>query len=568
MEVDKMIKFYSSSLKVKFIASFALIILVLSSISVVTYVTLKLSMSQLDDMVQTTILANGISTAADSSSKLFPQYLLNKDEDSKKKIKEEFLNINNHFLELQKMINDENGKSALDTVKRLADNYINTGENMFSLTRDNKKLTQAIDIKNNAIKAQEFLKKPIDDFIGVEVNYQKIIKEKLNKQAQLAGLILIIVISTSSILSIVVAILFSNNIAGMISRLAKYAQNISDGNLKINQLEIKSKDDLAILAQSFNRMGENLSSIIGKIGKNSNAVARSAEMLKLNSEQSSRAIEQIATSIQHVAEGTLDQSEQSNSMVYVTNELLKGNQRVNENAHHILKTSNRATEAANVGNNKMELLLNQIKVIEVKIIETQKNTETLKIRSGAIKKILDTITVISSQTNLLALNAAIEAARAGEHGKGFAVVADEVRKLAEASSAATNSITAILAEIRSDTDKVANSMFVGVNEVKEGAQMAEDARTAFCEIFNTSQYLDIQIKEITVEIEKMVGEIQKVEGMNKAILYIANQSATESHDVASAVEEQSASLQEISSSSVVLSEMAEELQKVVSQFKI
>ncbi|MHB8064715.1 MAG: methyl-accepting chemotaxis protein, partial [Ruminiclostridium sp.] len=302
--------------------------------------------------------------------------------------------------------------------------------------------------------------------------------------------------------------------------------------------------------------------------ENSNKVAHSAEMLKSNAEQSTEAIEQVALSIAQVAQGAAEQSEHSNNTVVVVNELYESNKKVYENAHNILETSDRATKAAKAGNDKMVLLLNQISVIEEKIVATQFVTEIMKNNSDEIKKILETITNIASQTNLLALNAAIEAARAGEHGKGFAVVADEVRKLAEGSANATKVITDMLKEIQLDSQHVADSMSARVSEVKYGMQMAGEAREAFKEIVSTSKDVDVQIKSITEEIEKMVGEIQRVEGMSKNILNIASRSATGSHEVASAVEQQTAGLQEIASSSNILSNMADELQKMVNQFRL
>lgn len=559
---------FNFSLRVKFISSFAIIILILSGISLVTYITMKGTISKMDDMVQTTILANGVASISQETEKEMFDYILSKDAAKKENIIKELDKIKLNVTQLETGTMDEKGVQALDSMKKFHENFQDAEVMLLSAADEKGNFKKVIEKKENEIKARGFLKKSVDEFLEVELIYYKDLKADLNKRAKQAGLFLLIAIIVFSALSILGAVIFSNTIAGAISKLAQYARKISDGDLQEVNIRVKSRDDISVLAQAFSKMGENLRTLIGKIGNSSNDVAHSAQMLKANAEQSSQAIEQIAVSIQIVAQGTAEQTEQSNEIVRVINDLYEGNKIIYENAHRVQATSERATHAASDGNDKMQMLLNQIKVIETKIIATQSVTETLKTRSMEIKKILDTIGRIASQTNLLALNAAIEAARAGEHGKGFAVVAEEVRKLAEGSASATKEITELLNDIQRDSQQVAESMFVGVNEVKDGLQIAEEARTVFGEIVSTSTDVDRKIKGIAEEIERMVVEIQKVDGMSTSILKIASQSADGSNEVASAVEEQTASLQEITSSSYILFDMAEELRKSLQQFRL
>ncbi|TXK68913.1 methyl-accepting chemotaxis protein, partial [Paenibacillus sp. N3.4] len=459
-------------------------------------------------------------------------------------------------------------QTAIDLVNRHAVNFIVNGQKIVDAIGNGARLSEILEQKETQTKLQSYLKNALDEFINVELSHQQGMKDQLNKQTKQTGMWLLVLILLCGTLSMWGATLFSNRITNRIRELAHYALEISKGNLKISRLDFRSKDDLAVLADAYNTMSQNLSNVITQISENSVDVALSAELLKSNLEHNSRAVEQIAVSIEMVAAGSIDQSEHVSKTFEVVNELYEGHKSMQENARIMVSSSETAAFAARNGKDKMVLLLSQINVIKQKIVGTQMTTEVLKERSREIANMLKTINDIAVQTNLLSLNAAIEAARAGIHGRGFAVVAKEVSVLAEASAKAAKEITVSLQEIRLSSEEVADRMFQGVEEVLGGVAIAEDARGAFVDIAQSSEVVDKQLKAFTNEIEKMAVDIQKVEVMSHTIQDTAIRASLESQEVAAAAEEQTASFQEIAASSTLLFKAAGQLTHMVDQFKL
>lgn len=188
-------------------------------------------------------------------------------------------------------------------------------------------------------------------------------------------------------------------------------------------------------------------------------------------------------------------------------------------------------------------------------------------RSKEIGQIVETISGIAGQTNLLALNAAIEAARAGEQGRGFAVVADEVRKLAEQSQGAAQQIAGLIGEIQSETDKAVVSMENGTSKVKAGTGIVNEAGETFEKIIVMVTDVAQKVEQISTRIRGLARGSQHVVASIHQFEELTTKTVEEVQTVSATTEEQAASMEEIASSSQCLSQMAAELQQAISDLK-
>ena len=552
----------------KLISGFLIIILLMLGLGIVSFTIMKSTVNELNDMVEVNVKANEVVGYSNLTANCITDYLKNNGmDDNLEKAKTNLNSAQQKLLELKNGINDAKMTESLDSIGNiLTTNDENIGK-VSKLFGENK-LNDAISAKDSIVQNSAFIKRNSDEFINLVLNDQKIKKAELDKKVNTIGFLVLLLLAAIGVVSIIGAVAFSGRVAGTVGRLAKYSKQISDGNLAVDEIKVRSSDDIGVLADSFNKMGENLRMLLKNISMESSNVAVSADTLKMNAEQNTAAIEQLTDMVQQVSEGASHQYEKSEEIVRVMGLLYKGNMRMYDDANCIRHTSENATTAAKVGCDKIGKLINQISIIENKMVSAQSIVETFKQMSGEIKKILDTINNLASQTNLLSLNAAIEAARAGEHGKGFSVVAGEIRKLAEGSSEATNEIAAILNNIMLRSSEVVESMLAGVSEVNSGKGIADEAAKAFDDIYKTNTEMDLQVQDITGEIQKIVQEHKRVEEMCADISGISNRFSIKSTDMAASMEEQSSSIEEILSSVSVLSDMANGLQNIVQKFKM
>ncbi|MFC4404064.1 methyl-accepting chemotaxis protein [Gracilibacillus xinjiangensis] len=367
--------------------------------------------------------------------------------------------------------------------------------------------------------------------------------------------------------SVLLVYLFTRRLRKRLSTITGAVELAGEGDFTTEILD-QAGDELSTLATSFNKMTINLKSMMHEVISTSELVASSAEQLTASAEQTSKATETITESIQQVANGAEHATNNVQESATSLEEVNSGVQSIAENATAVSDVSSQATEKAKEGGVFVDNTVKQMNEISRSVTESGKVMITLEKRSQEIGEITKVISDISEQTNLLALNAAIEAARAGEHGKGFAVVADEVRKLAEQSQLSSTQISNLIKGIQEDMVLSNQSMAKVSADVKEGLNIVKQTEGNFKEIYIDMEQLSEQINEMAATAQEISASTQEVSVTVTDITEISNETSMHSQNVAASAEEQLASMEEITASANSLSDLAEDFQKLIKRFRV
>ncbi|MCB2291651.1 methyl-accepting chemotaxis protein [Clostridium sp. CS001] len=403
---------------------------------------------------------------------------------------------------------------------------------------------------------------------GIEWNVVLSIPEKelyapINKL--LINIVILIIITC--ILVMVAVGIFSAYITKNIKEVNDLSRSIAEGDLT-QIINVKSENEIGSMGNNLNKMNNNLKRLIQKISGSLENVVATAEELTASSDQTQQSAEQVSLAIQQVAFGSAEQVDIANDTTKIAGEIFTGMEQISNNIQEVTNTSIEASKRAGKGNEVVYLAVEQMNNIQDKVAMSTQAVAVLGDKSKEIGSIVSLITSIAGQTNLLALNAAIEAARAGEQGKGFAVVADEVRKLAEQSGSAAGSISNLINEIQKEIVNAVGAMDNGTVAVQDGISMVNQAGKSFAEILKDINYIASQMQDVSAVTEEISAGTHNMLGAIENVAKISTESSGNAESVVAASEQQTALMKEVANAAENLTQMAVELQSLMSGFKL
>lgn len=418
--------------------------------------------------------------------------------------------------------------------------------------------------EKEALKITYALEIPEWDWIVVAGSYY----QDYNTGQRQILLSTVMVIIACIIVGIIGVILFANHIARPIISISRDTQRVSVGDLTTGDVTVRSKDELGLLAVHFNSMKRQIRDLVGQVTASSNDVQQASQSLQASIGETTQAARNIAESTQQIASGIDLQANSTKQSTRAMEEMAQGIQRIADTSTTAYDASVRSEEEAKQGYALIHQSIEKMHAVQQAMEQIVGVMNGLDKRSKEISNIVTVMTDIASQTSLLSLNASIEAARAGEEGQGFAVVALEVKKLAEMSRASSEQINKMVQTVQSDIASASQSTMLSIREFQQGVQTIEQMGEAFDRIVNAARSVVGQIQEASATAEELSASSEEIYASIQELDHIAERSAESSEQISAATEEQIATMEQIYHSAHALNEMAVQLKTMINRFKV
>lgn len=461
--------------------------------------------------------------------------LLNRDQEGQQEFRE-------NAEKLQQLLETEKGKRLFAACEDKMREFRAVADKEIGLRREGK-TQEATDLAFSSQSGQirKELREVVADLNALENEMKIAAMDEQTKAENTSRMLFVGVSIVGFVLAIVIAVVITRTLSNDIRQVSERIRDVAEGEGDLTKrLPINTDDEIGELCRWFNTFMNKLHNVISQVAGTAEHVASASEEISSSSTQQSQSAEtqkdqtaQVATAMQEMSSTVLQ---------------------VSENSGRASEASRNAAETARQGGAIVEETLAKMRIIAESVSNTAKKVEELGKNSDQIGRIIGVIDDIADQTNLLALNAAIEAARAGEQGRGFAVVADEVRKLAERTTSATKEIAQMIQTVQSETKIAVEAMEEGTKQVEAGVETTARAGDSLKEIIHMSEQVGEMITHIATAATQQSSATEEINNNMEQIARLVKESAEGAKQSAQACQD--------------LSGLALDLQQMVGNFKL
>ncbi|MDX6151898.1 methyl-accepting chemotaxis protein [Marinococcus sp. PL1-022] len=370
------------------------------------------------------------------------------------------------------------------------------------------------------------------------------------------------------IAGVAIAFFMARTISAPIRAVMQRMQSIAEGDLSQEPMQTTARDETGKLVQAANQMNVNMARLLTQIKTMSTNVSDQSQHLTHSANEVKAGSQQVAVTMEELASGAESQATSASSIASLMSDFTENVSVAHTKGEDVRSASTHILSITNEGRELMDNSVHQMEKIDAIVKNAAVKVEGLDKQSQEISKLVSVINDIANQTNLLALNAAIEAARAGEQGRGFAVVADEVRKLAEQVSASITDITSIVEGIQNESSSVTASLQAGYKEVETGTTQIQTTGETFNTINTAIQEMAGNLQAVTQNLAAISSSSQEINASIEEIASVSEESAAGVEQTAASVQQTSSSMEEVSANSENLNDLARQLNAEVAKFKL